>query len=69
MEETNITNQDQPADNFELKLQRSAAGQRIASRGKLVGAIIGKGIRRGSCRRLRQQHLSYRWRCPYASRR
>jgi hypothetical protein len=42
MEETNSTNQDQPADKFELKLERSAAGQRANSRGKLVGALVGR---------------------------
>ena len=42
MEETNSANQDQPVDNFEVKLQRSAAGQRANSRGKLVGALVGR---------------------------
>ena len=42
MEETNITNQDQPVDNFELKLQRSADSQKTNSRGKLVGALVGR---------------------------
>jgi hypothetical protein len=42
MDETNITNQDQLVDDFELKLQRSAAGQRANSRGKLVGALVGR---------------------------
>jgi len=42
MEETNITNQDQPVDNFELKLQRSADSQKANSRGKLVGALVGR---------------------------
>ena len=42
MDETNSTNQDQPVDNFELKLQRSADSQKANSRGKLVGALVGR---------------------------
>ena len=42
MEETNSTNQDQPVDKFELKLQRSADGQKANSRGKLVAALVGR---------------------------
>src|SRR5665811_1247021 len=42
MEETNSTNQDQPVDNFELKLQRSADSQKTNSRGKLVAALVGR---------------------------
>src|ERR1035437_4901312 len=42
MEESNITNQDQPVDKFELKLQRSADGQKANSRGKLGAALVGR---------------------------
>ena len=42
MEETNSTNEDQPVDTFELKLQRSADGQKANSRGKLVAALVGR---------------------------